>query len=316
MIDKLADADVPDDERPRRRLRDLPAGQDRRACRCGRGAAGRARRAWGRGHDAGAGLSRDGEGSVGPARPSRRSTTCSAAPATLLAGESRRARPLRPRCAASLRPPGQPLCRTRRHGLAGQRDPLRRACPSSRRRSRAGGVPGFAPDIVHAHDWQAALAPAYLHYSAMARGPRTVITIHNLAFQGQFPTSLLPELRLPPYALSVSGVEYYGMIGFLKAGLLFADRITTVSPRYAAEIKTAEAGMGLEGLLSRTPRGPVRHRQRHRRGRVGPRHRQAAGRHLRPRGRSASALANRVRPGGSGSASTRTIRRCSAWSAG
>jgi starch synthase len=112
-----------------------------------------------------------------------------------------------------------------------------------------GGVPDYRPDILHAHDWQAALAPAYLHYSGWHL-PRTVITVHNLAFQGQYPASMLADLRLPPYAMSVSGVEYYGMIGFLKAGLLFADRITTVSPRYAAEIKTADAGMGLEGLLA------------------------------------------------------------------
>jgi starch synthase len=112
-----------------------------------------------------------------------------------------------------------------------------------------GGVPGYRPDILHAHDWQAALAPAYLHYSGWHL-PRTVVTVHNLAFQGQYPARILADLRLPPYAMSVSGVEYYGMIGFLKAGLLFADRITTVSPRYAAEIKTADAGMGLEGLLA------------------------------------------------------------------
>jgi starch synthase len=112
-----------------------------------------------------------------------------------------------------------------------------------------GLVPGFAPDILHAHDWQAALAPAYLAYAAGPR-PRTVMTVHNLAFQGQYPAGMLSALRLPPHAFDANGVEYYGMIGFLKAGLFFADRITTVSPRYAAEIRTAEAGMGLQGLLA------------------------------------------------------------------
>lgn len=112
-----------------------------------------------------------------------------------------------------------------------------------------GLVPGFAPDILHAHDWQAALAPAYLHYAGGPR-PRTLLTVHNLAFQGQYPAELLAELRLPASALANEGVEYYGMIGFLKAGLFFADRITTVSPRYASEIRTAEAGMGLQGLLA------------------------------------------------------------------
>lgn len=111
-----------------------------------------------------------------------------------------------------------------------------------------GLLPAFVPDVVHAHDWQAGLAPAYLHYGE-GRRPGTVMTVHNLAFQGQFPPHLLAELGLPPEAWSIDGVEYYGAIGFLKAGLYFADRITTVSPSYAAEIRTPEGGMGLDGLL-------------------------------------------------------------------
>lgn len=111
-----------------------------------------------------------------------------------------------------------------------------------------GSVPGFVPDIVHAHDWQAGLAPAYLHYGDEPR-PGTVMTIHNIAFQGIFPADLLYELGLPPHAFTVDGVEYYGQIGFLKAGLRLSDRITTVSPTYAKEIQTAEGGMGLDGLL-------------------------------------------------------------------
>jgi starch synthase len=110
-----------------------------------------------------------------------------------------------------------------------------------------GLIPGFVPDVVHAHDWQAGLAPAYLYYGG--ERPGTVMTVHNLAFQGQFPADLFPRLGLPSYAFAIDGVEYYGAVGYLKAGLQLADRITTVSPTYAIEIRTPEAGMGLDGLL-------------------------------------------------------------------
>ena len=93
----------------------------------------------------------------------------------------------------------------------------------------------WRPDVVHAHDWHAGLAPAYLALSGVKR-PATVQTIHNIAFQGNFPAGLLGELRLPPSAFRIEGVEFYGQIGFLKAGLHFADHITTVSPTYAREI--------------------------------------------------------------------------------
>jgi starch synthase len=111
-----------------------------------------------------------------------------------------------------------------------------------------GAIPAFVPDIVHGHDWQAGLMPAYLHYSHQQH-PGTVMTVHNLAFQGRFPRELLGPLGLPPESFSVDGVEYYGGISFLKAGLQFADRITTVSPTYAQEIQGSEQGMGLDGLL-------------------------------------------------------------------
>jgi starch synthase len=111
-----------------------------------------------------------------------------------------------------------------------------------------GSIPGFVPDIVHAHDWQAGLTHAYLHYDDRPR-PGTVMTVHNLAYQGQFPAGMLSELGLPPESFNIDGVEYYGSIGFLKAGLRFADRITTVSPTYALEIQRPEEGMGLDGLL-------------------------------------------------------------------
>lgn len=106
----------------------------------------------------------------------------------------------------------------------------------------------FVPDVVHVHDWQGGLTPAYLALDG-ARNPATVLTVHNLAHQGAFPAGLLAELRLPPEAFSMDGVEYYGQIGFLKAGLYYADRLTTVSPTYAREILTDEGGMGLQGLL-------------------------------------------------------------------
>lgn len=113
-----------------------------------------------------------------------------------------------------------------------------------------GALPGYLPDIVHAHDWQAALAPAYLALGGGPR-PRTVVTVHNIAFQGLFPADLRSALHLPSAAFSAEGVEFYGQIGFLKAGLFYADKITTVSPSYAREIQSAPEGYGLEGLLRR-----------------------------------------------------------------
>jgi starch synthase len=111
-----------------------------------------------------------------------------------------------------------------------------------------GGIRGLDFDAVHAHDWQAGLVPAYQRFAGAGRRP-VLFTVHNLAFQGKFPLSLFPRLGLPAEAMSVQGVEYYGTIGFLKAGLWYADRVSTVSPTYAAEISTPELGMGLDGLL-------------------------------------------------------------------
>jgi starch synthase len=112
----------------------------------------------------------------------------------------------------------------------------------------AGEITGITPDVVHAHDWQAGLLPAYLALGG-GQGPPSVFTIHNLAFQGQFPAALLDRLGLAASSYTIDGVEHYGAIGFLKAGVRFADRLTTVSPTYAAEITTEEGGMGLAGLL-------------------------------------------------------------------
>lgn len=113
----------------------------------------------------------------------------------------------------------------------------------------AGGIlSGFQPDVVHAHDWQAALVPAYMRYRGIRRP--SVLTIHNLAFQGQFGPDIFSHLELPAHAYGIDGVEYYGGVGYLKAGLQCASAITTVSPTYAKEIQFAASGMGLEGLIS------------------------------------------------------------------
>lgn len=113
----------------------------------------------------------------------------------------------------------------------------------------SGAIFGYRPDIVQAHDWQAALTLAYMRYGA-APGTPSVMTVHNLAFQGRFGAGIFGELGLPAAAMSLDGVEYYGGVGFLKAGLQAAWAITTVSPTYAREISTPEFGMGLDGLVS------------------------------------------------------------------
>ncbi|PZQ62853.1 MAG: glycogen synthase GlgA [Sphingomonas taxi] len=121
----------------------------------------------------------------------------------------------------------------------------------------SGAVKGFRFDVMHAHDWQAGLAPAYLRFAPAGAGTaRSVMTIHNIAFQGRYDAGIFGSLALPDRAFAVDGVEYYGGVGFLKAGLESAAAITTVSPTYAAEIVHAEFGMGLEGLI-RTRRADV-----------------------------------------------------------
>ena len=120
--------------------------------------------------------------------------------------------------------------------------------------SRAAAVLGGAaspldwrPEIVHCHDWPTALAPVYLH--AEPRRAGTVLTVHNLAFQGLFDAALMPALELPAAAFSIEGLEFYGRLSFLKGGLVYADGITTVSPTYAHEIQDEELGCGLDGVL-------------------------------------------------------------------
>ena len=105
-------------------------------------------------------------------------------------------------------------------------------------------------DIVHANDWHAGLLPAILAGTSGQR-PATIFTMHNLAFQGLFPADLYPQLGLTVDNLIPDGLEFYGNISFLKAGISYSDRLTTVSPTYAREILTSEYGCGLEGLLQR-----------------------------------------------------------------
>lgn len=106
----------------------------------------------------------------------------------------------------------------------------------------------WRPDVLHCNDWQTGLAPAYLHF--MGGGAPSIMTIHNLAYQGIFPPDLVGPLGLPWSSFSVEGVEYYGNLSFLKAGLYYADWITTVSPSYALEIQREPLGMGMQGLLA------------------------------------------------------------------
>ncbi|HTA40864.1 MAG TPA: glycogen synthase GlgA [Bryobacteraceae bacterium] len=111
----------------------------------------------------------------------------------------------------------------------------------------------FGADIIHCHDWQASLAPVYLKDPRIADphflGVPTLLTIHNLGYQGVFDRTAFDDLHLPPEFNSVDGMEFFGRINFLKTGILWADRLNTVSPKYAEEIQTPEFGFALDGLL-------------------------------------------------------------------
>ncbi|SDW64913.1 glycogen synthase GlgA [Nitrosomonas oligotropha] len=107
----------------------------------------------------------------------------------------------------------------------------------------------WRPHIAHCNDWQSGLTPAYLHFHP-GKKAATLMTIHNLAFQGVFPPGSVVQLGLPPHSFAINGVEYYGNLSFLKAGLFYANHITTVSPNYAEEIQAQTLGFGLQGLLA------------------------------------------------------------------
>ena len=104
------------------------------------------------------------------------------------------------------------------------------------------------PDILHLHDWQSAMAAVYnkINYGGYLK---TVLTIHNLAYQGLFPSDVLEDVGLDWELFNPRGVEFYGKLNFLKAGLVYADRLTTVSPTYAREIRTPQFGNGLDGVM-------------------------------------------------------------------
>lgn len=106
------------------------------------------------------------------------------------------------------------------------------------------------PEVLHCHDWQSALAPAYLEAWGVGDRPGTVFTIHNIAYQGQFPADTVPRLGLSWDMYSMAGLEYWNTMSFLKAGLVYSDKLTTVSPRYAREIQSAPHGCGMEGVLA------------------------------------------------------------------
>ncbi len=112
---------------------------------------------------------------------------------------------------------------------------------------------GFAPDILHCHDWQSAVALAYLKTvrarDAFFAGTRSLFTIHNLAYQGLFGKDVLGKIGLPESLFNMNDLEFWGKVNFLKAGILYSTAVSTVSPRYSREIQTPEFGCGLDGLL-------------------------------------------------------------------
>jgi starch synthase len=113
----------------------------------------------------------------------------------------------------------------------------------------------FKPDIIHCHDWQSSLVPVFLK-TTYAKDPfykniRTILTIHNIGYQGLFPKDEFPKLGLDWSLFNMEGLEFYGQVNILKGGMIFSDIINTVSPTYAKEIQTKEFGFGLEGVLNK-----------------------------------------------------------------
>jgi starch synthase len=107
----------------------------------------------------------------------------------------------------------------------------------------------FKPHIIHCNDWQTGLVPTFLKFTPEHQA-RTIMSIHNIAYQGLFAPEVIDLLGLSPKSFSMFGLEYHGQVSFIKAGLYYADWITTVSPTYAQDIQTQEYGCGLEGLLT------------------------------------------------------------------
>ncbi|WP_172295556.1 glycogen synthase GlgA [Pseudoruegeria sp. HB172150] len=109
---------------------------------------------------------------------------------------------------------------------------------------------GWRPEIVHCHDWQAGFAPAFMRYAGI-EDVKSIVTVHNIAFQGNAPVDRLQALKLPPSGFTSDELEYWGNLSSLKAGLVMADAITTVSPTYANELMRGEYGLGLEGVIQK-----------------------------------------------------------------
>lgn len=105
-------------------------------------------------------------------------------------------------------------------------------------------------DVIHVHDWQTALLPLYLHVFHPDCHEKTLLTIHNIGYQGIFSPEVLPDIGLPESVFTQDGLEYYGKVNYLKSGIVWADRINTVSPSYAQEILTDTYGFGLQGILA------------------------------------------------------------------
>ncbi len=105
-------------------------------------------------------------------------------------------------------------------------------------------------DVIHVHDWQAALLPVYLSVLYPKRREKTLLTIHNIAYQGLFSPEILPDIGLPSSVFTVHGLEFFGNVNYLKGGIVWADEVNTVSPTYAREIQTEEYSFGLHGILA------------------------------------------------------------------
>ncbi len=136
-----------------------------------------------------------------------------------------------------------------REGLFGHPDDLKRFTVFSRAVTAVPGVTGWEPDVVHCHDWHTGIVPVYLKRLVTGRRPATVYTIHNLAYQGTFPKSATDVLGVARGSTAFHDLEMGEYLNFMKAGIVAADRINTVSERYAGEIQTREFGEGLEKVL-------------------------------------------------------------------
>lgn len=116
-------------------------------------------------------------------------------------------------------------------------------------------IKDWTPDLVHCNDWQTGLVPAYMHFMHHDRPKikqaKSVFSMHNMAFQGCYGPEWMGPLNLPPESFQIEGLEYYGQLSFLKAGIFYSDGLSTVSPTYGKEIQTEEYGFGLQGLLAK-----------------------------------------------------------------